>query len=117
MGEERRKSKRIAINVTISLSPVNSVNSADGTTDAVSVNIIDISKTGMCFVSDHQFISNSFHDAAIVLDNKEMVEVVIEILRIDRRYDSVHYGCRFVGISPNDQFKIGAYRIVAEGSR
>lgn len=115
MGEERRKSKRIAINVTVSLAPVNSTNSADGTTDAVMVNIVDISKTGMCFVSDHRFLPNSFHDAVIILDNKETVEVVIEILRIDNRDDGVHYGCRFVGISPNDQFKIEAYRIVAEG--
>ena len=117
MGEERRRSKRIAINVTVLLLPVNSVNSADGTTDAVTVHIVDISKTGMCFVSYHEFLSNSFHDATIVLDNKETVDVVIEILRIDRRDDGVHYGCRFVGISPNDQFKIEAYRIVAEGSR
>ena len=52
MESERRKSKRINIDVTIQVKSVNQNSSADQPT-AVDVNVVDISTTGMAFKSDY----------------------------------------------------------------
>lgn len=51
MESERRKSKRINIDVTIQVKSVNQNSSADQPT-AVDVNVVDISTTGMAFKSE-----------------------------------------------------------------
>ena len=69
MESERRRSKRINIDVTIQLKSVNQNSSADQPT-AVDVNVVDISTTGMAFKSDYQFKLGTYYDANITLENK-----------------------------------------------
>ena len=50
-----------------------------------------------------------------ILANKERIATVIEIIRMSNSGDiETTYGCRFVGISKEDQFKIEVYQIVDE---
>ena len=107
MESERRRSKRINIDVTIQLKSVNQNSSADQPT-AVDVNVVDISTTGMAFKSDYQFKLGTYYDANITLENKENIQTIID--------DSIQYGCCFVGITPEQQFKISVYQIVAENA-
>ena len=59
----------------------------------------------------------SFYDTVITLANGEKLYVVVEILHRDScENDEYMYGCRFVGIGAEDQFKIEAYQIVDTGS-
>ena len=114
MESERRKSKRINIDVTIQLKSVNQNSSADQPT-AVDVNVVDISTTGMAFKSDYQFKLGTYYDANITLENKESIQTIIEVIRAECIDDSIQYGC-FVGIKPEQQFKISVYQIVAENA-
>ena len=109
MESERRRSKRINIDVTIQLKSVNQNSSADQPT-AVNVNVVDISTTGMAFKSDYQFKLGTYYDANITLENKESIQTIIEVIHAEC------IGCCFVGITPEQQFKISVYQIVAENA-
>ena len=87
----------------------------DLTPDTVDVNVINISKDGMAFKSDYKFKPNTYYDTVVILANKERIATVIEIIRMSNSGDTeTTYGCRFVGISKEDQFKIEVYQIVDE---
>ena len=90
-------------------------NSADQPT-AVDVNVVDISTTGMAFKSDYQFKLCTYYDANITLENKESIQTIIEVIHAECIDDSIQYGCCFVGITPEQQFKISVYQIVAENA-
>lgn len=71
----------------------------------------------LAFKSGYDFKVNSFYDTVITLANGEKLYVVVEILHRDScENDEYMYGCRFVGIGAEDQFKIEAYQIVDTGS-
>ncbi|MFR3339937.1 MAG: PilZ domain-containing protein [Lachnospira pectinoschiza] len=116
MGAEMRKARRTDIDVTVSLNQLG-VNAADRIQNKADVHIVDISKGGIAFKSGYDFKVNSFYDTVITLANGEKLYVVVEILHRDScENDEYMYGCRFVGIGAEDQFKIEAYQIVDTGS-
>lgn len=116
MGVEMRKARRTDIDVTVSLNQLG-VNAADRIHNKADVHVVDISKGGIAFNSSYDFKVNSFYDTVITLANGEKLYVVIEILRRDPcENDEYMYGCRFVGMGAEDQFKIEAYQIVDTGS-
>ena len=43
-------------------------------------------------------------------------KTIIEVIRAECIDDSIQYGCCFVGITPEQQFKISVYQIVAENA-
>lgn len=114
--QEKRKSKRMGINVAIKLKQVrgNMPTSAFNENE-FEVNVVNISKDGMAFKSKEYLALNSFYDTKVVLWTKESFDTVIEIVRMESvDEDETLYGCRFVGISSADQFKIDVYQIVSE---
>lgn len=116
MGAEKRKARRTDVDVTVSLNQLG-VNAADRIYNKADVQVVDISKGGIAFKSGYDFKVNSFYDTVITLANGEKLYVVVEILHRDScENDEYMYGCRFVGIGAEDQFKIEAYQIVDTGS-
>lgn len=115
MGIEKRRSKRTDISVNISLRQLGDNYVSGFAHDTVEVHVIDISRDGIAFTSEHEFKVNSFYDTIITLENKESIATVIEIIRSRNDGDKdTTYGCRFVGINTEDQFKIETYQIVDE---
>ena len=114
--QEKRKSKRIGINVKIKLQKVNNNLIAFGLKEEeFEVNVVNISKDGMAFRTNERLALNSFYDTQVVLWTKESFDTVIEIVRMENfGEEETLYGCRFVGISADDQFKIDVYQIVSE---
>ena len=112
--QEKRKSKRIGINVKIKLQKVSNNLIAFGLKE-FEVNVVNISKDGMAFRTKERLALNSFYDTQVVLWTKESFDTVIEIVRMENfGEEETLYGCRFVGISAADQFKIDVYQIVSE---
>ena len=106
MGIEKRKSRRTDVNVYISLRQLDDKYVSGYAGDTVDVNVINISKDGMAFKSDYKFKPNTYYDTIVILANKERLATVIEIIRMSNSGDiETTYGCRFVGISKEDQFK------------
>lgn len=114
--QEKRKSRRIGINVKIKLQKVTDNPLVYGLKeDEFEVNVVNISKDGMAFRTKERLVLNSFYDSKVVLWTKESFDTVIEIVRMENMgEEETLYGCRFVGISAADQFKIDVYQIVSE---
>lgn len=118
MTIEKRKSRRTDISVMISIRQLGDKFVSGYSPDTVEVHVIDISQDGIAFESDHNFKKNSYYDTVITLANKESISTVIEIVRDKNNGDKDNvYGCRFIGISPEDKFKISVYQIVDDSQR
>ncbi len=111
---ERRKSKRIDIDVQIMLNHLTSDDNQHQKTEGIKVDVVNLSKDGMAFVCEKELQINTFYDVNVVLWTKETFQTVIEIVRIEDNENNKLYGCRFVGIHPADQLKIQIYDMVRE---
>ncbi len=103
--EEKRRSKRMDINVRISLRAIDADEDDDKT---YQVDVINISKGGMAFRCDEEITVNGFYDAQITLWTKEKIGAVIQVLR---KNGDNSYGGKFVGVSTSDLFKIEVYEL------
>lgn len=115
--QEKRWAKRIAINATIRLNSLNTDPAiSDYDREEISVDVINISKGGMAFTTERLLPLESFYDAKVELWTRESFDAVIEVIRMEKKEADVPiiYGCRFVGLSPMEQFKIDVYDIVNE---
>lgn len=118
--QERRKSNRMKIDVSIKLNSVK--NSATDTSvlnkESFTVDLVNLSKDGIGFTSTEKLELNTFYDTTIVLWTKEKFDTIIEIVRMENYGDGpTLYGCRFVGIMPSDQLKIQIYEMINENNK
>lgn len=115
---EKRWAKRMSIDANIKLRSIKNNKAAayNLNEDEMEVEVINISKGGMAFKTQELLPLNSYYDAKVVLWTKETFNAIIEIIRMenDGSSDDTTYGCKFVGITPADQFKIDVYQIVSE---
>lgn len=102
--EEKRRSVRMDIDVTICLKAIEDNGKFEKTYD---VEVINISRGGMAFKCKEELVVHGFYDTQITIWTKERLSTVIEILHED---DGV-YGAKFVGMSASDQFKIEVYEL------
>lgn len=119
--QERRKSNRMKIDVSIQLNSVKSNNkdTSELKKDAFTVDLVNLSKDGMGFTSNEKLELNTFYDTTVVLWTKEKFDTVIEIVRMENLDGEgpIFYGCRFVGIMPSDQLKIQIYEMLNENNK
>ena len=117
-GKEKRWAKRLDINAKIKLQSIKNnklapynLNKGD-----IEVDVINISKGGMAFKTSEILPLNSYYDANVVLWTRESFSAIVEIIRMesDGTDELVTYGCKFIGLSPAEQFKIDVYQIVSE---
>lgn len=116
MTQERRRSKRMDINVRIKLNSVRSKGDISALKkEAFDVDVVNISKDGLAFCCPEKLEINTYYDTTVLLWTKEKIQTVIEIIRMEDRGDKPSlYGCRFIGIMPADQLKIQIYEMVSE---
>lgn len=113
---ERRRSKRMDIDVTIKLNELKSgAVSNTANFNEIEVEIVNISKDGLAFRSEEKLELNTFYDANVVLWTKETLQAVIEIVRMENLgNEPTLYGCRFIGMLAADQLKIQIYEMLQE---
>ncbi len=113
MGEERRKTKRVELEVSIALDALKE--GVGIVKKQIRVNTVDISSGGIAFKTEEDLKMGSFYDTVIKLPSGECIKTIIEIVRISEKEDGqTTYGCRFIGINMEDQFRIDVYQIVHE---
>lgn len=111
--EERRKSKRLEIDVAIQLERLDQ--GGVTTIKYANVKVSDISKEGIGFVAAVPLEKGSFYDTKIQIWTKEVIETVIEIVRVNEKADGTYsYGGIFVGMTEADSLKIDIYRMFSE---
>ncbi len=110
---EKRRALRMSINVTIELK---GIANTDGITDeSLSVDVVNISQDGMAFTTSQILKLNGVYNTKVELWGKEKFDAVIEIVRMENKGSKdTLYGCRFVGITGADQFRIAVHEILSE---
>lgn len=115
---EKRWAKRMTINATIKLQTINNDRAVtyEPNRDVFDVVVTNISKGGIGLETTEFLPLNSYYEAKIVLWTRETFDATIEVVRMESKDDTgmISYGCKFVGLSPADQFKIDVYQIVSE---
>lgn len=110
---EKRKCKRSILHATVQLRQcTNSKNKK------IAVEINDLSRDGLGFYSTEEFIIGEYYDTEIVIWTKEVLQVVIKIVRKNDMTEekTISYGGEFVGLSENEKFRIDVYQCVEENA-
>jgi hypothetical protein len=110
MMEEKRRHKRLELDVTVQLERLDE----DGITTLkyMHVDVTDISRSGIGFVSKHKLEPGTYYDTKIQIWTKEVVDAVIEIVRREDKPDGGYkYGGTFIGMADTDALKIDIYQI------
>ena len=106
---EKRRHKRLDLDVSLQLERLDQ----EGVTTLkfARVEVTDISRSGLGFISNQEFEIGSFYDTKIQIWTKEVVEAIIEIVRREKLGDTYKYGCVFIGMPDIDAMKIDIYQI------
>lgn len=111
--DEKRNSRRLDLDVTVELERIDD-NQGVTTLKLIHVDITDLSKSGIGFVSKAQLEIGSYYNTKLQIWTKETIEAVIEIVRRQETEDGYHYGAKFIGMIESDALKIDIYQIFYE---
>ena len=106
--DERRKSKRIELEARILIKRLG----GDGGMEEVSIDIIDVSKTGVGFSCKKPLEIGAVYEAYLTIWTKEVIHAFIEIVRIVKEDNSFSYGGIFIGMPEMDAARIAVYDTV-----
>lgn len=107
--EERRKSKRTQLQSTLVIKRLD-----DGRNEEVDIEVLDVSKSGVGFTCGRALSIGAIYEAYLTIWTKEVLHAVLEIVRIEKKEDTIAYGAVFVGLPEMDAFRISAYQTVEE---
>lgn len=106
---ERRRFKRLPINIQLAVNKVfKQDNDIIEGIDA-DIEVFDMSKTGIGFISEGKLPLNYYFDIRIELPENDFFMAVIKIVRIVEKEDKTIYGAEFVGLAPFLALKIDTY--------
>lgn len=105
--EERRKSRRIGLKGVLTAKRIDFGNSGE-----ITIDIQDISKSGIGFFCKERLEMNAVYEAHIVIWTKETIHTLLQIVRIAQRGEEHLYGAVFMGLSEIDAFRISVYEAV-----
>lgn len=110
--EERRRSKRLELDVTVELERLDT----DGLTTLkyTHVDVVDLSKTGMGFKSKQKLEAGTYYDVKLQIWTKEIIDAVVEVIRVEDDGEGYRYGATFVGMTETNALKIEIYQLFNE---
>ena len=99
---ENRRGKRIPVGMHLEISSVFKQNNVHVSNINAPIEIIDISKYGIGFVSRSVLPIGFYFDSRLKFEDKrDSINCVVRIVRRKQRDDGLTvYGCEFVGMSP-----------------
>ena len=107
--EERRKNKRTTLNSSIILKRLD-----DGRDEEVEIEVIDVSKTGVGFTCTEPLTIGAIYESFLTIWTKEVLHAILEIIRIEKKGNTISYGAIFVGMPEMDACRIETYQTVEE---
>ena len=107
--EERRKSKRSQLASKLLLKRLDG-----GKTEEVDIEVVDVSKSGVGFTCNEALTIGAIYEAYLTIWTKEVLHAVLEIVRIEKKDNTISYGAVFVGLPEMDAFRIETYQTVEE---
>lgn len=107
--KDRRKAKRTQLTSKLIMKRLDG-----GKTEEVDIAVTDVSKTGVGFACDTALTIGAVYEAYLTIWTKEVLHAVLEIVRIEKKDDTIAYGAVFVGMPEMDAFRIASYQTVEE---
>jgi c-di-GMP-binding flagellar brake protein YcgR len=108
---EKRRYKRSEIDVKVQMRRCDNPEHEE-----ITVEVYDLSREGIGFYSDENIKIGEYYDAEIVIWTKEVLQVVLKIVRrkvlLDK--DLMSYGAEFIGLSESEKFRIDVYQCVED---
>lgn len=104
---EKRKSKRTEL---LSRLVIKRLDGAG--TEEVSIEVSDVSKTGVGFVGDRPLEIGAVYEAYLTIWTKEVLHAFLEIVRIEKVGNKFNYGGIFIGMPEMDAARIETYQTV-----
>lgn len=97
--EDRRKCKRLPVNIKLKIDSL--YNSGDETLKNINdeVTVINVSKTGIGFISEIELPMGYFFNAKITIDEEKTFYSVLRIVRNQKINEGFIVGCEFVGLA------------------
>lgn len=108
---EKRKYKRSDLDVTVQLRQCDNPEHKK-----ITVEVQDLSREGIGFYSTEDIEIGEYYDAEIVIWTKEVIKVVLKIVRRTQlnNKEVISYGAEFIGLSEGEKFRIDVYQCVEE---
>ena len=107
--EERRKAKRTELTSKLLMKRLDNQK-----TEEVDIEVVDVSKSGVGFTCKEPLTIGAIYEAYLTIWTKEVLHAVLEIVRIEKKEDTIAYGAVFVGLPAMDAFRIETYQTVEE---
>lgn len=107
--EERRKNKRTQLNSNIILKRLDS-----GSDEEVNIEVMDVSKTGVGFTCKEALAIGAIYESYLTIWTREVLHAFLEIIRIEKKGDTISYGATFVGMPEMDACRIETYQTVED---
>lgn len=108
--EERRKNRRIELGSRILVKRLDQ----QGEEEEVSIDIVDVSKTGVGFACGTLLTIGAVYEAYMTIWTKEVIHAFIEIVRISKKDGIFEYGGIFVGMPEVEAQRIEIYDTVSK---
>ena len=113
--QERRKSKRSELQSTLIMKRLDAGNEQEN--NIVSIDIQDISKTGVGFFCKEILQIGAIYEAYLTIWTKEVLHAFLQIARIELHEQDIFYGASFVGLPEVDANRIGTYQIINDDEK
>ena len=107
--EERRKAKRTELTSKLLMKRLDNQK-----TEEVDIEVVDVSKSGVGFTCKEPLTIGAIYEAYLTIWTKEVLHAVLEIVRIEKKEDTIAYGAVFVGLPEMDAFRIETYQTVED---
>ncbi|MBR6326543.1 MAG: PilZ domain-containing protein [Lachnospiraceae bacterium] len=107
--EERRHAVRTNLDSKLMIKRLDG-----GHTDELSIEITDVSKSGVGFTCSSALDIGAVYESYLTIWTKEVIHAFLQIVRIELKGDVYFYGAHFVGMPEMDAARIETYQTVTE---
>lgn len=107
--EERRKNTRLDLESKLMMKRLDG-----GGEEEVTIDVIDVSKTGVGFNCTTALGIGAVYEAFLTIWTKEVIHAFIEIVRIEKVGGEFIYGGIFVGMPEMDSQRIEVYKTIED---
>lgn len=109
MADERRKAKRMQMDSKLVIKRLDG-----GTSEEVSIEVVDVSKSGVGFVCQSPLLIGAIYESFLTIWTKEVLHAFLQIVRIELKEDKYFYGATFVGLPEMEAARIETYQTITE---
>lgn len=96
---EKRKHKRLPLKLELTISALFKQDYELIPDINASIEVVDISKSGLGFICNHELPLNYYFDTKIELSEDNYFYAVLKIVRVEQAEDKYFVGCEFVGLA------------------